>query len=91
MADKIVTLYSIAKQKTMDIQSEKLEILQMLLNTNKASVVQKIKRILLSEKTDWWDQISAAEKKEIKEGVQQIKDGETISNEEVLKNPRKWA
>lgn len=39
---------------------------------------------------DWWDNISAEEKSEIEVGLGQAHSGELVSNEEALKNARKW-
>ena len=46
---------------------------------------QKYRHILLPLKKniDWWDMISDQEKKDIKKGLQQLKNGEGIPNEQV--------
>jgi len=46
--------------------------------------LQKIKDILLSEKTDWWDEISEEEKLAIDEGLAELDRGEGISHDQVM-------
>ena len=75
----------------MDIQATKIELAQLLLNTNNVSVLNKIKTILKTEKKDWWDELTDFQKEQIEIGENQIDNGEVISWEEVKKqmNERK--
>lgn len=40
--------------------------------------------------SDWWDELSEEEQKEIEEGLAELDRGEYISNEEVMKYFDKW-
>ena len=75
----------------MDIQATKIELAQLLLNTDNVSVLNKIKTILKTEKKDWWDELTDFQKEQIEIGENQINNGEVISWEEVKKqmNERK--
>ena len=75
----------------MDIQATKIELAQLLLNTDNVSVLNKIKTILKTEKKDWWDELTDFQKEQIEIGENQIDNGEVISWEEVKKqmNERK--
>jgi len=68
----------------MDIQATKIELAQRLLSETSEVVLQKIKDILLSEKTDWWDEISEEEKLAIDEGLAELDRGEGISHDQVM-------
>jgi len=68
----------------MDIQATKIELAQRLLSETSEVVLQKIKDILLSEKTDWWDEISEEEKLAIEEGLAELDRGEGISHDQVM-------
>ena len=46
----------------MDIQATKIELVQKLLSETSEEVLQKVKDILSSEKSDWWHEISQEEK-----------------------------
>jgi len=71
----------------MDIRSEKLELMQMLLNTKEASVLARIREVLSGsvENKDWWDEIDQEERSEIEEGLSQLDRGDHISHKEVQK------
>ncbi len=70
----------------MNLQAKKLEIVQLILNTNKPSVLKKIEDLLKKEKSsDWWDEISESEKQTIKKGLAEAEGDELISHEDVMK------
>lgn len=69
----------------MNIQAKKLELVQRILNTDKPSLLEKIKKIFEQEgETDWWDEISDEEKTSIQEGLDQLDRGEGIPHEKVM-------
>ena len=69
----------------MNLQAKKLEIVQLVLNTRKPAILRKVENVLKEEGTDWWDEISEAEKQAIKQGVAEADRGELIPHEEVMK------
>lgn len=40
--------------------------------------------------SDWWDEITPAQKEAIDKGIKQLDNGEGISHNEVMKNYSKW-
>ena len=71
---------------TMNLQAKKLEIVQLILNIKKPSVLKKVEEVLKKEKpADWWDEISETEKKAIEKGLAEADRGELIPHEEVMK------
>jgi predicted transcriptional regulator len=73
----------------MNLQAKKLELVQLILNTEKPSVLAKVEAIFKKEKgADWWDEISEAEKEEIEKGIAEADRGELIPHEEVMKEVR---
>ncbi len=70
----------------MNIQSKKLELVQLILNTEKPAILEKIEDILKKGKSsDWWDEISEAERKSIEMGISEADNGKLIPHEEVMK------
>ena len=69
----------------MDIQATKIELAQLLLNTDDVSVLNKIKSILKTKEKDWWFDLSKEQQDEIDEGCAQIDRGEYYTWEEVKK------
>ena len=69
----------------MDIQATKIELAQLLLNTDDVSVLNKIKSIFKTEKKDWFDDLTDFQKEQIEIGEKEIDNGEVVSWEEVKK------
>lgn len=73
----------------MNLQAKKLELVQMILNTEKPTVLAKVEAVFKKEKgTDWWDEIGEAERNAIEEGLAEADRGELIPHEEVMKEVR---
>ncbi|NJM15466.1 MAG: hypothetical protein HC896_08910 [Bacteroidales bacterium] len=70
----------------MNLQAKKLEIVQLVLNTEKPALLRKVEDVLKKEETtDWWDEISDAEREAIEQGIAEADRGETIPHEVVMK------
>ena len=70
----------------MNLQSKKLELVQLILNTEKPAILEKIEKILKKEKSaDWWDEINEAERKAIEKGISEADKGDLIPHGEVMK------
>jgi hypothetical protein len=60
----------------MNIQTEKLELMKLLLNTENPKIIQSIKRIFRKEKTsDFWDELNSEQQLEIEQGSSEIEKG----------------
>ena len=60
----------------MNIQTEKLELMKLLLNTENPNIIQSIRQIFRKEKTmDFWDELSSEQQSEIKKGSLEIEQG----------------
>ncbi|XCF07012.1 hypothetical protein ABI125_03915 [Tamlana crocina] len=61
----------------MDIQAEKIKLVKMLLDTENPKIIVSIKNIFKKEKaSDFWDDLSIEQRKEIEKASQEIKNGE---------------
>ncbi|MEM6687349.1 MAG: hypothetical protein AAF617_16335 [Bacteroidota bacterium] len=74
----------------MNIEATKLELMHLLLQTQKESVLKKLKSVFEEEQTDWWNDMSENEQDEIKTGLAQADKGEYKANETVMKRFDKW-
>lgn len=72
----------------MNIQAEKLELIKMLLNTNKPSVLKSIRKIFEKEKIDFWNTLSEEEKEDIKQGIEELDKGEKYPYDEIMSKHR---
>lgn len=69
----------------MDLQAEKLNVLQQIMNTNDLSLIRDIKNLLNSRELDWFDELNKMQMKDVEEGISQLDNGTFLSHEEVKK------
>lgn len=74
----------------MNIETTKLELIHLLLQTQKESILKKLKSVFEEEQVDWWNEMSKKEQDEIKTGLAQADKGEYKANETVMKRFVKW-
>lgn len=73
----------------MNLQAKKLELVQLILNTEKPSVLARVEAVLKKEKgEDWWDETSEAEKKAIEKGIAEADSGKLIPHARVMQEVR---
>jgi hypothetical protein len=73
----------------MNLQARKLELVQLILNTDRPNILEKVSQILKQEnETDWWDELPVSVQQDIEAGVKEADRGETIPHEEVAKEVR---
>ena len=53
----------------MNIQAEKLDLIEWIAQINDASVIKEIKAIKKEKEGDWWDTLSSAQKEDIEAGL----------------------
>lgn len=71
----------------MDIQAEKLKLMEWLKSLSDQSVIEKLKMFkeTLSPSSDWWESLSEAERNSIDRGLSDIEKGKVISHADVSK------
>ncbi len=74
----------------MNIEATKLELMQMLLQTQQEKVLIKLKKVFEEENIDWWNEISPEERQEIKTGIRQADDKELVPHNKVMNKFKKW-
>jgi len=74
----------------MNIEATKLELMHLLLQTQKESLLKKLKTVFEEEQGDWWNEMSKKEQEEIKTGLNQADKEDYIANETVMKRFDKW-
>lgn len=62
----------------MDLQSEKLKLIKMLLETDDKIIIEAIKNIFKSEKKDVWKQLTPEQQEEIDLGIQEANRGDQV-------------
>lgn len=74
----------------MNIETTKLELMHLLLQTQKESILKKLKSVFEEEQVDWWSEMSKKEQEEINNGLAQADKGEYKASETVMKRFNKW-
>ncbi|MEQ8907549.1 MAG: hypothetical protein RIC95_00020 [Vicingaceae bacterium] len=71
----------------MDIQSIKSELVKGILQTNSKELLNKLYSTFKAEsvETDFWTELTDAQKAEVELGLKQIKNGDYIEFEDFLK------
>ena len=69
----------------MSLTETKLELVQIILQTEETELLEQVRQILSPVQDDWWDIISIEDKQAIEEGVLQAERGEHVSHEAVIK------
>ncbi len=59
----------------MDIQTEKLELIEWLSKLSDTSTIKELKAIRKGKEADWWDSLSKAQKEDIEAGLSDLESG----------------
>jgi len=74
----------------MDIQSEKLELVKRLLDTDDELVLQQVKDIFANHEKDFWNDLPEHVKTGIERSRKQAEDGLLTPHDEVMKKYAKY-
>lgn len=69
----------------MDIQASKIELVKMILDLEDSKLIEKVRKLLTTEKKDFYDEFTEDQKLEIQYGIEQLDRGDKVSWEEVYK------
>lgn len=70
----------------MNLQTEKLNILQTILNTNDESLIMDIKTLVGNSNTDWFKHLNPLAQQDVLEGLAQADNGEMVAHSDVVKS-----
>lgn len=65
----------------MSIEATKLELVKTILSINNLDILSRVSEFLKQEKSDFWDDLSIEQKREIEQGIIELNNGERISLE----------
>lgn len=73
----------------MDIQTEKIALVKMLLDTDNPKIIESIKKIFKKEKSsDFWHELSPEQRMEIELASEEIANGEVTDYETFMQKYR---
>lgn len=74
----------------MNIQSEKIEIMKLILETDNPNILESVKNIFKkSTATDFWETLPKEQKEDILQGIKDIENGEVVDYDDFMKSFRK--
>ena len=76
----------------LDIRAEKLNLIKQLLQINDEELLQAVKSLLEfglknqqgTAETDFWEELTEAQKQRVEESIQSLSEGKGIPHEEVM-------
>lgn len=74
----------------MSISEQKLEITKAILDSESPALLNHIKAVVDSYKTDLWDELSDYQKLCVSQAKAQLKKGQGTPHKEVMKKYKKW-
>jgi hypothetical protein len=73
----------------MNIQTTKIELVKMILETDNPSILASIKNLFKKNSTvDFWETLSQEQKDDILQGISDIEDGKVVPYEDFMKKYR---
>ena len=68
----------------MDLQAEKLNLVQAILDIEDIGVIKKVKKLLKKEEHDWFDDLTEEQQQGVFRAIEQADRGEGIPHEEAI-------
>jgi len=68
----------------MNIESEKIELLKLILETEDEAVIQEIKSVFKKQESDFWDNLPDAVRESINRGLEDIEANRIQKHEQVI-------
>lgn len=73
----------------MNIQSEKIEIMKLILETDNPSILESVKNVFKkSAPADFWETLPVEQKEDITQGIKEIENDEVVDYENFMKKHR---
>jgi hypothetical protein len=73
----------------MDIHAKKYQLIEWITNISDSHLIDKLMKI--AKTTDWWNEISEAERKSIERGLKDIEEDRVFKHAEVSEKYEKYS
>ncbi len=67
------------------IETKKIQLISIIAQVHNIDLLDAIENLIINSKSDWWTTISKSEQNAIDEGLNDIKSGNLLSHQHVLK------
>ena len=72
----------------MDIQTEKLELMRLLIDTESEEVINELKSVFIKKGYDFWDDLPDNVKENIAISLKQVEEGKLLDHHSVMRDIR---
>ncbi|MBC6109170.1 hypothetical protein ACFOG5_12335 [Pedobacter fastidiosus] len=69
----------------MDLQAEKLNVINTIINSDDLSLIKDIKAIISNRELDWFDGLTKKQQDDVLEGIKQLDHDDHFSHEDAKK------
>ena len=69
----------------MDIQAEKLSLMQAILDIEDINIIKKLKNLLKKQEHDWFDDLTDEQRRDLFMAIDEADRGEGIPHEEAIR------
>jgi hypothetical protein len=69
----------------MNLQAEKLSVLQQIINSDDAALIKDIKSLISNRDLDWFDSLNKSQQADVLEGLDQLDNGKSFSHKDAKK------
>ena len=70
----------------MDIQATKIELMRMILGIENPSVIERISALIKNETSDFWDDLTTEEQKDMEKAIKELDAGKGMEWNEFKKS-----
>jgi len=70
----------------MDIQATKIELMRIILGIENPSVIERISAMIKNETTDFWDELTLEQQKDIEKAIEELDAGKGMEWNEFKKS-----
>ena len=74
--------------KEMDIQTEKLQLIEWLTGLTDLSVIEELKALKSRKESDWWDKLTREQQEDIEAGLTDLNTGRKAAFNQVMNKYR---
>ncbi len=69
----------------MDIQTEKLRLIEQLLKTDDIGIISKMKAIFFKQvENDIWDELTESQKLEVEKAIKEVANGDVVDYDSIV-------
>ena len=74
----------------MNIEAQKVRLIERIVQVDDPSIIDQINAILEQDENDFYDELTDEQRTSVRQGIAQVRSGETIPHAKVKKIYQRW-